>query len=81
MLYLQKYKKVSSLLTTHFVKVCKKLNDIDSIQNCKMNAEQIDSKIYYKYKITNGISEIKGGINILTDMNYPKEILDNTILI
>jgi len=80
MLYLQKYKKVSSLLTTHFVKVCKKLNDIDSIQNCKMNAEQIDSKIYYKYKITNGISEIKGGINILTDMNYPKEILDNTIL-
>jgi len=81
MLYLQKYKKVSSLLTTHFVKVCKKLKDIDSIQNCKMNAEQIDSKIYYKYKITNGISEIKGGINILTDMNYPKEILDNTILI
>jgi len=81
MLYLQKYKKVSSLLTTHFVKVCKKLKDIDSIQNCKMNAEQIDSKIYYKYKITNGISEIKGGINILTDMNYPKEILENTILI
>ena len=81
MLYLQKYKKVSSLLTTHFVKVCNKLKDTDSIQNCKMVAEQIDAKMHYKYKITNGISEIKGGIHILTDMNYPKEILDNTLLI
>jgi energy-coupling factor transporter ATP-binding protein EcfA2 len=80
MLYLQKYNKVSSLLTTHFVKVCKKLNKIESIQNCKMFAEQRDSKISYKYKMANGISEIKGGINILTDMNYPKEILDNTML-
>jgi hypothetical protein len=80
MLYLQKYKKVSSLLTTHFVKVCKKLDKTKSIQNCKMVAEQIGSKISYKYKIAQGISEIKGGINILTEMNYPKEILENTML-
>jgi energy-coupling factor transporter ATP-binding protein EcfA2 len=80
MLYLQKYKKVSSLLTTHFVKVCKKLDNTKSIQNCKMVAEQIGSKISYKYKIAQGISEIKGGINILTEMNYPKEILENTML-
>ena len=80
MLYLQKYKKVSSLLTTHFVKVCKKLNKTKSIQNCKMVAEKIGSKIRYKYKIARGISEIKGGINILTEMNYPKEILENTML-
>jgi hypothetical protein len=26
-----------------------------------------------------GISEVKGGINVLTDLNYPKEIIDNTI--
>jgi dsDNA-specific endonuclease/ATPase MutS2 len=80
MLYLQKYKKVSSLLTTHFVKVCKKLDKTKSIQNCKMVAEQIGSRISYKYKIAQGISEIKGGINILTEMNYPKEILENTML-
>jgi hypothetical protein len=29
--------------------------------------------------LESGISEIKGGINVLTDMNYPKEIIDNTI--
>jgi energy-coupling factor transporter ATP-binding protein EcfA2 len=80
MLYLQKYKKVSSLLTTHFVKVCKKLDKTKSIQNCRMVAEQIGAKIRYKYKIAQGISEIKGGINILTEMNYPKEILENTML-
>jgi hypothetical protein len=26
-----------------------------------------------------GISEVRGGINVLSDMNYPKEIIDNTI--
>ena len=81
MLYLQKYKNVSSLLTTHFVKVCKKLDKIPGIQNCKMMAEKIENKIKYSYKLTKGISHIKGGINILTDMNYPKEIIDNTVLV
>jgi hypothetical protein len=80
MSYLQKYKNVSSLLTTHFVKVCKKLDKIPGIQNCKMMAEKIENKIKYSYKLTKGISHIKGGINILTDMNYPKEIIDNTVL-
>jgi hypothetical protein len=80
MLYLQKYKNVSSLLTTHFVKVCKKLDKVSGIQNCKMMAEKLDNKIRYSYKLTKGISHIKGGINILTDMNYPKEIIDNTVL-
>lgn len=80
MLYLQKYKNVSSLLTTHFVKVCKKLDNVSGIQNCKMLAEKLDNKIRYSYKLAKGISEVKGGINILTDMNYPKEIIDNTII-
>jgi DNA mismatch repair ATPase MutS len=80
MLYLQKYKNVSSLLTTHFVKVCKKLDKVSGIQNCKMLAEKLDNKIRYSYKLAKGISEVKGGINILTEMNYPKEIIDNTII-
>jgi len=77
MLYLQKYKNVSTLLTTHFVKVCKKLDKIKGIQNFKMLAEKIENKIKYTYKLDKGISEIKGGINVLTEMNYPKEIIDN----
>jgi dsDNA-specific endonuclease/ATPase MutS2 len=80
MMYLQKYKNVSSLLTTHFVKVCKKLDKIKGIQNSKMVAEKDGHKIKYSYKLEPGISEVKGGINVLTEMNYPKEIIDNTIL-
>jgi hypothetical protein len=79
MIYLQKYKNVTSLLTTHFVKVCKKLDKVEGIINCKMVTEKKDSKILYKYKLENGISEVKGGINVLTQMNYPKEIIDNTV--
>jgi hypothetical protein len=32
----------------------------------------------YTYLIEKGISNIKGGIKVLSDMNYPKEILDYT---
>jgi hypothetical protein len=31
------------------------------------------------YKLDKGISEVKGGINVLTEMNYPKEIIENSI--
>jgi hypothetical protein len=79
MKYLQKYKNVKSMLTTHFVKVCKKLDNLKTIQNCKMVSEKINNKIKYTYKLQNGISEIKGGINVLTEMNYPKEIIESTI--
>jgi DNA mismatch repair ATPase MutS len=80
MLYLQKYKNVSSLLTTHFIKVCKKLEKVNGIENYKMVAEKINDSIKYTYKLKPGISEVKGGINVLKQMNYPKEIITNTIL-
>jgi hypothetical protein len=79
MLYLQKYKTVSSLLTTHFVKVCKKLDKTKGIENCKMVTKKINEKLKYTYKMELGISEVKGGINVLTEMDYPKEIIENTI--
>ena len=44
-----------------------------------MEATKTNDKISYSYKLDKGISEVKGGINVLCDMNYPKEIIDNTI--
>jgi DNA mismatch repair ATPase MutS len=32
----------------------------------------------YLYKLEKGISNVKGGIKVLSDMNYPQEILENT---
>ena len=36
----------------------------------------IDGK--YTYELEKGISNVKGGLKVLKDMNYPDEILQNT---
>lgn len=79
MKYITKNKNVSCLLTTHFIKVCKRLEKSKTIINCKMLTEMKDNNLLYKYILTEGISEIKGGIIVLKQMNYPKEIIDNTV--
>jgi len=79
MSYLTKYKNVSCLLTTHFIKVCKNLDKNNNITNYHMATEKINHKLKYLYILERGISEVKGGINVLTEMNYPKEIIENTI--
>jgi DNA mismatch repair ATPase MutS len=80
--YIVKNKNVSCMLTTHFVKVCKKLKKNERIANYHMETvpgtETDYKKLIYKYKLKLGISEIKGGFSVLSEMNYPKEILDNT---
>jgi len=78
MMYLKKYKNVSTLLTTHFVKVCSNLNKIKEFKNYKMDIEKMANKIKYTYILKSGISNVKGGINILTEMNYPLEIINFT---
>lgn len=77
--YVVKNKNVSCLLTTHFVKVCKKLKKNKDILNCHMETFKNNNKITYSYSLKKGISEIKGGINVLCDMGYPREIIENTM--
>jgi DNA mismatch repair ATPase MutS len=44
-----------------------------------MQTEAIsDNDFKYTYKVEPGISNIKGGIKVLRDMNYPDEILNDT---
>jgi hypothetical protein len=77
--YLTKYNNVSCLLTTHFINVCKKLKDNKNITNFHMDTKKINDNLKYLYTLKKGISEVKGGLNILSEMNYPKEILDKTM--
>ena len=79
MKYLIKYHNVSCLLTTHFVKVCKSLKKNKDIVNCCMVTTKLNNKLIYTYKLDKGISNVKGGINILTEMDYPSEIINDTI--
>lgn len=76
--YLIKNQNLSCILTTHFVKVCKKLSKNASISNCQMVAKKTGNTIKYTYKLDKGVSKVKGGISVLRDMNYPAEIINNT---
>jgi len=72
-------KKVDFILTTHLHELCNKLND--EITNLNMEViEKENFNFTYSYNIKNGISYIKGGIKVLRDLNYPNEIIDNSIL-
>jgi DNA mismatch repair ATPase MutS len=44
-----------------------------------MLTEKKENQLIYKYTLAEGISDIKGGIMVLKQMNYPKEIIDDTI--
>ena len=81
MKYLIQNKNITSVLTTHFVKVCHKLEKHHDhlITNYHMQTETlVDNDFKYTYKLEQGISSIKGGLKVLRDMNYPDEILNDT---
>ena len=77
MRYLTKNKNVTTQLTTHFIKVCDNLEDVNNIHNFHLQTHNVNNSLVFTYKLKKGISIVKGGIDILQKMNYPKEILDN----
>ena len=76
--YIVKKPNVTCILTTHYVKLCKKLAKNSKIKNYNMQTLKKNDNFEYTYLIQKGISKIKGGLKVLQDMDYPKEILDNT---
>jgi hypothetical protein len=81
--YITHRENVKWVLTTHFIKLCKQLNKHPQIQNCHMNVLQNTNEegetFTYTYKIKPKISKVKGAFKILSDMNFPKEIFDNSL--
>jgi hypothetical protein len=80
MKYLIKFKGVHCMLTTHFYDICKDLENNPQFENCHMVTEEDDNdkEIFkYTYKLEKGISNVHGGMKVLRDMNYPKEIIES----
>jgi len=71
--YINQYNNTDYIITTHYIDLCNKINN-KSI-NYHMN---VNEKSEYTYKLKKGISNIKGGVKILKDMNFPKEIILNS---
>lgn len=76
--FIVKSDNVTCLLTTHYVKLCKKLAKNKKIENFNMKTIKTGNDFNYTYELDKGISNVKGGLKVLSDMNYPKEILTNT---
>ena len=74
-------KNVTFLLTTHFIKLCKLFKKHQRIENFSMHTVMLGDKPKYSYKIKKGISQIKGGISVLQELSYPKEIITKTKII
>ena len=76
--YLNGTKNIDFILTTHLTDICYMLDT--EISNKHMNVEQIDDLNFnYTYNINSGISIIKGGLKVLSDLDYPSSILDDSI--
>jgi DNA mismatch repair ATPase MutS len=76
--FIVKNDNVTCMLTTHYVKLCKKLGKNKKIENFNMKTVKKNDNFSYTYELEKGISKVKGGLKVLSDMAYPKEILDQT---
>jgi DNA mismatch repair ATPase MutS len=74
--YINKYDNVSFILTTHFMKICNLLKNDKKIENCHMKTTQNNDNLNYFYKMILGISNIRGGISVLKQLNYPPSLIN-----
>ena len=79
MKYLIQYKQVDCMLTTHFLQVCEKLEEHNSVQNCHMDTINVKDDFTYTYMLKKGISRVRGGVRVLLDMDYPKQIIEDSL--
>ncbi len=67
---------VNFILTTHYTKICKKINKKHSKNHYMYIDKDTSGNLIYTYKLKSGISKIKGAFNVLEKLNYPKEMLE-----
>ena len=65
---------ISYLLTTHFKSLCSVGNEAQCT-NVHMAAEQRGERLVYGFKIKSGVSDVRGGVQVLKSQGYPKEIV------
>jgi hypothetical protein len=77
--YLSSKKNVDLMLTTHYIELCNNFKLNKKVKNYHMSVNVItDNSVEYLYKFKKGISNIKGGIKVLYDLEYPEIIINNT---
>ena len=75
---LSKQRNCTFILTTHFYNLCelsslKKLN----ISNMQMGFKLNETHPVYTYKVKPGVSNLKGGIAVLKELDYPIKLIED----
>ena len=77
--YVNDNKNVKFIITTHYLDICNKLEENKDMRNCNMKINsKPDGGFDYTYKLVDGVSDIKGGVKVLTDLEYPERIIKDT---
>jgi len=77
--YLNKYSNVNFVLTTHYLDLCKRLDTQPGINNVHMEVIEEGTDFKYTYKLKKQVSTVKGGVKVLRDLDYPKEIIEQAM--
>ena len=77
--YLNKYNNVNFVLTTHYLDLCKRLDNQPGINNYHMEVREAGEDFTYTYKLKKKVSTVRGGVKVLKDLAYPKEIIENAM--
>lgn len=93
MRWMSKQPHVCTILTTHFTDMCVKLqnNNKNNNKNNKdkpliTNMQMVSTinpttgSLNHSYQMIKGISTVKGGIDVLHQLEYPQELLDECII-
>ena len=74
--HLNKKNNVNYILTTHYYKLCNKLDkNISKNYHMEIKKNKDNDDFKFTYKIKKGISKIKGGLKVLRDLDYPEDII------
>ena len=77
--YLNKYSNVNFVLTTHYLDLCKRMDKQTGIKNVHMEVIEEGTDFKYTYKLKKEVSTVKGGVKVLRDLDYPKEIIEKAM--
>ena len=66
------------ILTTHYLELCEQFEYKDKVKNQKMDVIENENEedIQYTYILKDGISKVHGGYQVLRNLNYPPELLE-----
>jgi len=76
--YLNKYTNSTYIITTHFLDICNRMEKDKTISNMHMKIDMNCEDFIYTYKLEKGISNIKGVVKVLRDLEYPEYIINET---